>query len=123
MLQVINDLPPHVVGIRASGEVTRSDMETVLMPKIQELVNRQGEINYLLVLETGVQNFTLAAWWDDLKLGLRNFAKWNRIAIVTDQQGVEWFTDVFRFMVPGKSRGFSHIQLEEAKEWVNMEEA
>jgi hypothetical protein len=123
MLQVINDLPPHVVGTRANGEVTRSDMETVLVPKIQELVNRQGEINYFLVLETSVQNFTLAAWWDDFKLGLKNFAKWKRIAIVTDQKGVKRFTDIFRFVVPGKSHGFSHNQLEEAKEWVRMEEA
>jgi hypothetical protein len=123
MLQIINDLPVHVVGIRASGEVTRSDMEAVLLPKIQELVNRRGEINYLLVLDTGIQNFTLAAWWDDLKLGLKNFTKWNRIAIVTDQKGVEWFTDIFRFVIPGKSRGFSHNQLEEARSWVSMEGA
>ncbi|WPV01431.1 STAS/SEC14 domain-containing protein [Mucilaginibacter sp. cycad4] len=122
MLQIINNLPEHVVGIYASGEVTRNDMETVLIPKIQELKNRQGEINYLLVLGTGVQNFTLAAWWDDLKLGLTNFTNWHRIAVVTDQKGVEWFTDIFQFMIPGKSRGFSPDQLEEAKAWVSGEE-
>ena len=111
-----------MVGIYARGEVTRNDMETILIPKIQELKNRQGEINYLLVLGTGVQNFTLAAWWDDLKLGLTNFTNWHRIAVVTDQKGVEWFTDLFRFMIPGKSRGFSPDQLEEAKAWVSGEE-
>ncbi|HEX8021906.1 STAS/SEC14 domain-containing protein [Mucilaginibacter sp.] len=122
MLQIINNLPPHVVGIRASGEVNSQDMETVLLPEINKLVNRQGKINYLLVLDTGVQNFTLAAWWDDLKLGLKNFTNWHRIAIVTDQKGVEWFTDIFRFMVPGNSRGFSHDQLEEAKNWISQTE-
>ncbi|MGF7073281.1 STAS/SEC14 domain-containing protein [Mucilaginibacter sp. 3215] len=122
MLQIINNLPQHVIGIYASGEVTRNDMEIILIPKIQELKNRQGEINYLLVLGTGVENFTLAAWWDDLKLGLTNFTNWHRIAVVTDQKGVEWFTDLFRFMIPGKSRGFSPDQLEEAKAWVSGEE-
>ncbi|WP_114938618.1 STAS/SEC14 domain-containing protein [Mucilaginibacter endophyticus] len=119
MLQIINNLPAHVVGIRATGEVTRQDMETVLLPTIDELVRREGKINYLLVLDTNVQNFTLAAWWNDLKLGLKNFSKWNRIAIVSEQKGVEWFTDLFRLMIPGKSKGFTHQQLDGAVLWVS----
>jgi hypothetical protein len=122
MLEQINDLPPHVVGIRATGEVTKEDMETVLLPKVKELVDREGKINYLLVLETGVQNFTLAAWWDDMKLGIANFTNWHRIAVVSDQKGVEWFTDMFRFFVPGTAKGFTLNELEEAKFWVAAEE-
>jgi hypothetical protein len=121
MLQEIEDLPPHVVGIRASGEVTKDDMETVLLPKIQQLVNRQGKINYLLVLETGVQNFTAASWWDDLKLGLKNFTNWHRIAVVSNQKGVEWFTDLFSLFVPGKSKGFRLDELDQAIEWIITE--
>ena len=122
MLQYINDLPPHVVGIRATGEVTKDDMEKVLIPRIDELVARQGEINYLLVLQTDVGNFTLSAWWDDLKMGLKNFTKWNKIAVVTDQKGVEWFSDVFRFFVPGKSKGFALNELDEAVAWISAKE-
>ena len=122
MLQYINDLPSHVVGIRATGEVTKDDMEKVLIPRIDELVARQGEINYLLVLQTDVGNFTLSAWWDDLKLGLKNFTKWNKIAVVTDQKGVEWFSDVFRFFVPGKSKGFALNELDEAVAWISAKE-
>ena len=122
MLQFINDLEPHVVGIHAIGEVTKADIETVLMPRIDELVQRQGEINYLLVLETDVQNFTAGAWWGDLKVGLKNFTKWNRIAVVCDQKGVEWFSDAFRFFIPGKSKGFALAQLDEAVKWVSEKE-
>jgi len=122
MLQFINDLEPHVVGIHAIGEVTKQDMETVLLPRIDDLVKRQGEINYLLVLETDVKNFTAGAWWDDLKLGLKNFTKWNKIAVVSDQKGVEWFTDAFRFFIPGKSKGFSLDELDEAIKWVTAQD-
>ena len=122
MLQFIKDLEPHVVGIHAIGEVTKEDMETVLMPRIDELVQRQGEINYLLVLETDVKNFTVGAWWEDLKVGLKNFTKWNKIAVVSDQKGVEWFTDAFRFFIPGKSKGFSVDQLDEAVKWITEKE-
>jgi len=119
MLQFIKDLPPHVVGIHAIGKVTKEDMETVLLPKINELVERQGEINYLLVLETDVQNWTAGAWWDDVKMGLKNFTKWNRIAVVSDQKGVQWFSDAFRFFVPGKSKGFAIAELDEAIAFVS----
>ncbi|TSD67099.1 STAS/SEC14 domain-containing protein [Inquilinus sp. KBS0705] len=118
MLQFINNLEPHVVGIHAIGEVTKEDMETVLMPRIDELIKRQGEINYLLVLETDVKNFTVGAWWSDLKVGLKNFTKWNKIAVVTDQKSVEWFSDAFRVFIPGKSKGFTLDKLEEAVKWV-----
>lgn len=119
MLQLINHLPANVVGVRASGEVTREDMVNVLLPAIDQLAEREGAINYLLILDTGVQNFTLAAWWNDLKLGLKNYTKWNRIAVVSEQMGVEWFTDLFRFLIPGSSRGFTHDELSEAMVWVS----
>ena len=119
MLQYINDLPDHVVGILATGEVNKDDYERVLIPHMEELVKRQGEINYLLVLETDVQNFSTAAWWEDFKLGLKNFTKWKRVAIVTDQKGVEWFSDVFRHFIPGNSRGYKLVELPEAIAWIS----
>ncbi|MBS7565273.1 STAS/SEC14 domain-containing protein [Mucilaginibacter sp. Bleaf8] len=123
MLQFINDLPENVVGIHAIGEVTKEDVDNVLTPRLDELAQRQGEINYLLVLETDVQNFTMGAWFNDLKAGLKHFTKWKKIAIVTDQHSVEWFTsNIFRFMIPGTSKGFSLDKLDEAVQWVAASE-
>jgi hypothetical protein len=122
MLQFINDLEPHVVGIHAIGEVTKQDIDTVLLPRIDELVQRQGEINYLLVLETDVKNWTAGAWLDDIKMGIKNFTKWNKIAVVSDQKGVERFADAFRFFIPGKSKGFALAELNEAVKWVTAKD-
>ncbi|HEK21827.1 STAS/SEC14 domain-containing protein [Mucilaginibacter sp.] len=119
MLQFIKDLPAHVVGIHAIGEVTKEDVDRVLIPKIDELVKRQDEINYLLLLETDVQNWSSGAWLDDIKMGIKNFTKWNKIAVVSDQKGVQWFTDAFHYFVPGKSKGFSLNELDEAVKWVS----
>jgi hypothetical protein len=119
MLQFINDLPENIVGIHAIGEVTKEDIDTVLIPRLDDLVKRQGEINYLLVLETDAQNFTAGAWWDDIKVGLKHFTKWKKVAVVTDQKSVEWFTNnIFRFLIPGTSKGFSLEQLDEAVRWI-----
>lgn len=118
MLQFIKDLPDDVVGIHATGEVTKEDYDKVLIPRIDDLAKKQGKIKYLLVLETDVSNFSAAAWWDDLKIGLKHFTEWNKIAVVTDQKGVEWFTDVFKYFIPGKSKGFPLNELDEAVRWI-----
>lgn len=118
MLQFINNLPDDVVGIHAIGEVTDDDYDEVLIPRLDDLAKRQGKIKYLLVLETDVSNFTVAAWWDDLKLGLKHFTQWNKIAIVSDQKGVQWFTDTFTHFIPGKSKGFALDELDAAIKWI-----
>ncbi|MEO6731094.1 MAG: STAS/SEC14 domain-containing protein [Ferruginibacter sp.] len=119
MLSILTDLPPHVLGVRATGAVTRQDFDEVLKPALDALLKRTGKINYLLLLETTVSNFTVGAWMDDLALGLKHYIHWNRIAVVTNEKFVEKFSDAFNFIVPGKSRGFTLQELASAKEWVS----
>ena len=119
MLQFIKDLPSHVAGVHATGEVRDEHFEQVLTPLLNELLNNQEKINLLLVLDTNVSNFTWGALWKDLKLGLKHYMQWERIAIVTDQKSVELFSNIFRFMIPGKSRGFPLDKLDEAVRWLS----
>ena len=119
MLEFINDLPDNVVGIYAKGEVTEDEIESKVKVRLSEMKNNQGEINYLLVLETDIQNFTVKAWWEELKTGFKNFSSWNKIAVVTDQKTMEWLADSFKFFIPGKSKGFQMEELEEAKKWIS----
>ncbi len=122
MLQQIKDLPLHVTGIYAVGEVTMNDYKTVLEPIFEEKLSRIGELNYLLVLETDVSQFTAAAWWRDFKLMVKYYKKWNKIAVVTDQPGVEWFSDVFKFIIPCESKGFPLDKLDEAIIWISEQD-
>lgn len=119
MLQRIKDLPQHVAGIHAVGEITANDYDDVLKPIFDEKVNSIGNINYLLILETNTSCFTPAAWWRDFKLMLKYYRKWNKIAVVTDQPGVEWFSDVFKFVIPCESKGFRLDRIDEAVMWIS----
>lgn len=121
MLQIINDLPKDVVGIHATGEVTKKDYDTVLIPKIEELADKQGKLKYLLVLDTDVTKFSLKAWWTDFKLAVKHFTEWNKVAVVSDQKGVEWFADTFTHFIPGKSKGFTLHELDQAVSWIQTD--
>lgn len=118
MLELIEDMPAHVVAVRATGEVTKSQYEQVLEPALEKLSKQFKKVNLLLDLETEVSHFTAGAWMQDALIGLKYITRWHRVAIVTKQEAVKKFTDIFSIAVPGEYKGFSMAELEEAKRWV-----
>jgi hypothetical protein len=118
MLEHMNYLPSHVLGMHAVGDVTINDYQKALLPLLQEQVKKTGKINFLLVLETNIQNFTAGAWCGNVQMGLKFFMRWNRLAIVTDQKGVKEFSHLFKYIIPGQYKGYSLEQLDEAVKWV-----
>ena len=69
MITVMQDIPAHVAAFTASGEVTKTDYDTVLIPRIEEVNKTHGHIHFLFELKTDVSNFTAAAWWKDFLIG------------------------------------------------------
>ena len=118
MITELKDTPNTMVGFIVTDEVTREDFNSIVLPAVDELVKRIGKLNYLLVLDTQLKNFTMGAWLTDAMLGLNNINKWNRAAIVTNSEGIKSLTEIFSKVVPGEFRGFSHEQLDEAIRWV-----
>jgi len=119
MLQPIYDLPPHVAGIHAFAEVTEKEYEDALTDVIDEQLKKTNKINFVLVLETDIRNFASGAWGGNIKIGFRYFFKWGRVAIVTDQKGVMGYSDLFKYIIPGKFRFFPLDQLDKAIRWVS----
>jgi hypothetical protein len=119
MLHIIENLPRNVVGIEVSGEVTKEEYDETIVPRIDTLAEQQGEINYLLVIKTDISAFSTGVWWDDFKMAIKHFSKWNKIAIVTDQQGIAKFTDMFSFAHPGEPKSFKLDEYDKAVNWVS----
>nr|WP_068890282.1 STAS/SEC14 domain-containing protein [Pedobacter panaciterrae] len=122
MLTIIPDLPDHIFGVRARGEVTKDDLQQILLPGLEKLSEQYKEIYYLLVLETEVQNFTAGAWIQDLIAGIKHLTAWKKMAIVTDQQAVEKFTDIFSYISPGEAKGYKLSELPIAIGWLAHKE-
>lgn len=121
MIVKIENTPENMVGFQALGEVTKDDFETKVIPEVKALVERTGTLNYLMVIDTELTNFTVGAWLQDVLLGIKNIGKWNRAAILSDVEGVKVFTNIFSVIVPGEFRCFGVDQLEAATVWVSGE--
>jgi calcineurin-like phosphoesterase family protein len=120
MLSPIENLPSHVFGVKATGNVDADDLKTVLLPGLEKLVQQYQEIYYLLVLDTKVENFTAGAWLQDALAGVKHLTQWKKMAIVTNQKTVENFTDAFSYISPGEAKGFSLDELDEAIAWLSL---
>ncbi|UZT97487.1 STAS/SEC14 domain-containing protein [Chryseobacterium fluminis] len=117
MINIIPEAPENVAAFNATGEVTREDFENLVVPRVNQKVDEYGELNYLLYLDTDLDQFTMGAWLQDALLGLKNLTKWNRAAIVTDKQGVQNFTDIFSVVMPGEFKSFPKENLYNALYW------
>jgi hypothetical protein len=118
MLQKLDGIPSYVAGFKATGEVTRDDYDTMLVPELERVDKEHGHIHFLMVMETPAREFSLGAWLQDAWQGIKHFRGWKKVAIVTDEKAIEKFSNVFSVMIPGQSRGFPLTQLEAAKTWV-----
>ena len=119
MIQHLKDLPSNIVGFKASGEITEKDFTETVMPKVKTLIDKIDKLNYLLVLETSVNNFTIGAWMKDTMMGIKHLTKWNKAAIVSDVEAIRNFTNFFSYLMPGEFKGFEHKELQQAIDWVS----
>jgi hypothetical protein len=119
MIELLTNLPSNVAGFRATGNIAKEDFEQVILPEVEKLVAKTGKLNYLLILDTSLKDFTLGAWMQDILLGIKHLTQWNRAAIVTDSDGIQKFTKIFSALVPGEFRGFNKIDVDVAVDWVS----
>lgn len=117
MITIIPEAPENVAAFNATGEVTREDFENLVLPRVKAKIEQFGELNYLMYLDTDLDNFTAGAWLEDALLGLKNLTKWNRAAILTDNQNVQNFTEIFSVLMPGEFKSFPKGNLYNAMYW------
>jgi len=122
MIEVIQGLPPFVAAFKANDVITGKDYDEIINPIVEKIYKEHGKINYLLVINTPLSNYTLEAWIKDALLGFIYFTQWKKIAIVTEQKAIKTFTDIFGNLIPGQTKGFMMDQLPKAKEWISRPE-
>jgi hypothetical protein len=65
MITIIPEAPENVAAFNATGEVTKEDFENLVFPRVKAKIEQFGELNYLMYLDTDLDNFTAGAWLED----------------------------------------------------------
>ena len=119
MITIIDNLPKNMVGFKAENNITEADFNDTVMPHVKRFIEEKNKLNYLLVLDTSIKNFSAGAWFKDAMMGIKHLTKWNRAAIVSDITAIRIFTEIFSVLMPGEFRGFEHKDLQSAIDWVS----
>lgn len=118
MIQTIPGLPDNVVAVIASGEITASDYENVIIPAVELAHEKHGRIRMLYQVESDMCDYTAGAMWDDAKVGLKHFTHFEKVAVITDNSLIAGGVKTFAFLMPGEVRVFQNAEIEKAKTWI-----
>jgi hypothetical protein len=120
MIERMDDAPEGVIGIRASGKLTKDDYVSVLEPALNEAMD-SGDARVLFVLPD-YDGLEPQAFFEDLKTGIaveiRKRGAWKKLAVVS---GVEWVSKamrLFSWAMPGELAVYEMDEMDKAREWV-----
>jgi hypothetical protein len=115
MLNQIAHLPTGVIGFDVVGKLETEDYRDILLPALREAA-AEGKVRVVIVIPK-FEGFSAGALWQDLKMGVEQWAAWKRIALITD---VEWMvhgTQWFGWMTPGEVKHFPLAERAAAIAW------
>jgi hypothetical protein len=117
MIKIIEGLPSNVVGFEAVGRVDSADYQDVLDPAVTAALADHDKLRLIYVLGPDFADYSGGAMWEDTKVGVGHWSRWERIAVVTDKTPVKEGMKYFGWMVPGDLKVFSVAELDDAKAW------
>ena len=118
MLEKLNDLPLGIEGLRATGEVTESDYEQIVVPLLEEARRGGRRIRFLYQFGPEFKGFSVGGAWQDTKVGLRFMRLFAGCAIVTDLDWLKEGTHLMGFFMPCPVRVFGNQDLAAAASWL-----
>ena len=121
MIRILEGLPEGVVGFEAVGHVDAGDYKDVLMPTIDAALGDRDKIRLLYLLGDEFEGYSSGAMWEDARLGVSHWSKWDRMAVVSDDTAMINGVKAFGWMVPGELKTFPVSDLGAAKHWLAAE--
>ncbi len=121
MLQNIKDLPAGVVGLKATGKITKEDHRRVFEPLVHQARREGRRLRLLFHLGAAFEGFTVSAAWEDAKIGLRAIRLFDGCAIVSDLEWVRASTQFVSYLMPCPVQLFRISQRDEAVAWLGTQ--
>lgn len=118
MIEALKDFPDNVVAISCSGHVTQQDYETVLEPAAAEALGKHEKVRVYYQVAEDFTGYDPGALWEDFKVGMGNFFRWERVAVVTDVSWIAESMKAFSFLMPCDVKVFPVAEAAEARAWI-----
>ena len=117
MLEII-EKSNNLLHIKASGEVTAEDYETVLIPAAEDILQEHDKLRMIYELGPDMTGFSVGAMWEDAKVGMNHLTQFEKLAVISDHAWIVNMVKVFAFMIPCPVKVFSDAEAADARTWI-----
>ena len=118
MITLLTGFPDNVLAVACEGRVTRSDYRDVLIPAAEAALRRHDRVRLYYELTSQFVAFDAAAAWEDFRIGVAHWSRWERVAVASDIEWVRLAVRAFGFLMPGEARVFPVSDATEARRWI-----
>ena len=120
MIELLKGFPDDVVAIACHGEVTRKDYDTVLIPAVEKALKSHDKVRLLYEIGPDFASYDAGAAWEDLKVGMEHFSRWERVAVITDIEWMKLAMRLFSVFLPGTMRVYPTADAANARLWITQ---
>ncbi|WP_022824137.1 STAS/SEC14 domain-containing protein [Hymenobacter norwichensis] len=116
MFDTTNYPEQNLLALTISGALTKEHYDTIV-PLLDEKIARWGKINLYLDVRS-FDYITATALWEDIKLDVRHWRDFNRVAVTSDDSNLLKAAAALATLVsPAEVRHFPLEQKEHALHW------
>ena len=88
------------------------------MPAVERALKTHDKLRLYYEIDPEFTGIEPGAMWEDFKVGMEHFLRWERIAVVTDVEWIAHSIRAFGFMMPAAVRVFPLNEAAEARAWL-----
>jgi hypothetical protein len=118
MIEIMKSFPDNVIALCCEGQVTKQDYDGILVPAVLDALKKHDKIRLLYKTSADFSGYDPGAIWEDLKVGLENPTRWERVAVVTDVGWIVQMMRLFSFLVPCPTKLFPSSEAAQANAWI-----
>ena len=117
MIELVDDVPSGVFGLRAGGVVTPEEYRAIVRPALRTWLSDPKPLRVLAIVD---DDFSYADGdWHEASDGVLRRPEWQRLGVVTDNSWLRRMAPVGGMFVPARLRTFRRHRLHDAKDWVS----
>ena len=120
MIEIMPETESNTLVVKATEMLTSEDYEDVFIPQLNQMIDKFGKLRVVLFLDKKFIGWELGAAWDDAVFGLQHRHDFEKVAVVGDQQWVEWATKIGAYFMEGQVATYASAEFQNAVFWVKQ---
>lgn len=119
MIEFMTESTGNILGIRASGKLSRACYRDVLAPRVQSLLQQFRTLRVLFLMDEAFAGWSPGAAWANTIFDLKHRRDFAKVAMVGAPTWEDWCVKTAAtLLMAGELQTFRRDQLPQAWEWL-----